>query len=55
MRTFFAVICFGIGVASAVVAAKVFMDPQDAPTAWIPAMFAGMLLLGTFLLLRRRP
>jgi len=47
-----AIICFGIGVAFAIGAIQTMQNPYSGD-AWIPGMFAGMFLLGTFLLLRR--
>jgi uncharacterized membrane protein YdcZ (DUF606 family) len=59
MRTLAAVLCFGIGVALAIGAANQFMsevnNPYATSLAWFPGMLAAMFLLGSFLLLRRKP
>jgi hypothetical protein len=55
-RGFFAVVCFGLGVAFAIGAARSFMNPYASDAdAWMPGMVSGMFLLGSFLLLRRSP
>jgi hypothetical protein len=54
VKTFFAIICFGIGVAFAIGTINEFQSPFSHDAAWIPAMLSGMFLLGSFLLLRRK-
>jgi hypothetical protein len=54
----FGVICFGLGVAFAIGTADGLLHPSssagDLPP-WLLGMFAAMLLLGSFLLMRRSP
>jgi hypothetical protein len=55
-KILFGVLCFGMGVAFATGAVHAFVHAQgfDNPFDFaIPAMFGSMLLLGSFLLLRR--
>jgi uncharacterized membrane protein YdcZ (DUF606 family) len=56
VRLISAVICFGLGVAFAFSAAELLMHPDPiAPLpVWMPGMLAGMFLLSSFLLLRRK-
>jgi hypothetical protein len=53
LRTFFAIICFGLGTAFAVGTIGEFQS-YSSSDAWLPAMLSGMFLLGSFLLLRRK-
>jgi len=56
MRTFFAVICFGIGVASMFGAFSMLTGAWGlGPGLAAGWMLAGMFMLGGFALLRRRP
>jgi hypothetical protein len=59
VKIFFGVLCFGIGVAFAVGAANAIVHPagysDDVFDAAFPAMFGAMFLLGSYLLLRRKP
>jgi len=57
MRTFLAVICFGIGVAFTFGAfSSMLMGTWGRGPGWVAGwMLAGMFLLGGFALLRRRP
>jgi len=48
LRTFFAIICFGLGTAFAVGAIGEFQG-YSSSDAWLPAMLSGMFLLGSFL------
>jgi amino acid permease len=57
IKTFFAVLCFGLGAAFAISTADKLLHPPDTfstdlPASWV-GMFAAMFLLGSFLLLRR--
>jgi hypothetical protein len=52
------VICFGLGVALAVGALNELVHPAYFHSGYdvaFPAMFGSMFLLGSYLLLRRRP
>lgn len=53
LKTFLAIICFGIGVALAVNTVAEFKKEYWSHPE-LPAMFSAMFLLGAFLLLRRR-
>jgi hypothetical protein len=57
VKYFFAIICFGIGVAFCISALESLIRPREffADPAWIPAMLGAMFLLGAFLLLRWKP
>jgi hypothetical protein len=50
-RTICGVLCFGIGVAFTAGTIDTLM--RDPPP-WLPAFFAGVFLLGSYLLLRRK-
>jgi hypothetical protein len=54
VKTFFAIICFGLGVAFAVGTYNALQSQYNSEFAWLPAMVSGMFLLGAFLLLRRK-
>jgi hypothetical protein len=53
VKTFFAIICFGIGVAFGVDAISEFKKEYFSSPG-VPASLSAMFLLGTFLLLRRK-
>jgi hypothetical protein len=53
LRTFFAIICFGLSAAFAIGTISQFQN-YSSSDAWLPAMLSGMSLLGSFLLLRRK-
>lgn len=53
LKTLFAIICFGIGIALAVNAVAEFRKEYWSHPE-MPAMFSAMFLLGAFLLLRQR-
>lgn len=54
LKIIFGILCFGLGVAFAIGAISALRDPYSAAVdAYMPGMFSGMFLLGTYLLLRR--
>jgi hypothetical protein len=57
LKYFFAIICFGIGIAFSVSAIEDLVRPREffADPTWIPAMLGAMFLLGALLLLRWKP
>jgi hypothetical protein len=57
LKYFFAIICFGIGIAFSFSALEDLIHPREfySDPAWIPAMLGAMFLLGAFLLLRWKP
>jgi hypothetical protein len=54
VKTFFAIICFGLGAAFAVGTYNELNSQYSNNVAWLPAMLSGMFLLAAFLLLRRK-
>jgi hypothetical protein len=61
VKIIFGVLCFGLSVACVIYAVNALVHHPswdggyDGTDAWVPTMFGAMLLLGSFLLLRRSP
>lgn len=58
LRAIFGVLCFGVGVACVMGALNSLVHPDYFASSMdvaFPSMFGAMFLLGSYLLLRRRP
>jgi hypothetical protein len=55
LKYFFAVICFGLGIAFCIGTVSILTDPYSHDPAWLTGMIGAMFLLEAFLQLRRKP